>query len=199
MIRFVSSVPSVPLPDPLWYDLLQEIAPSLPDGTLDLVEVTRACERGGITLLDYVLAEHGVDLRVQYPKRRQSIGGGMMLLLSARDMARLPELGGLPCEALCYEEHHPKDLVCRYPDRLWVTRFWFGGPVWFTYLGAEHLVVDVYFLMNRSWLGALSRGMAWAASGDWRDAHDRFFYQLPSVLRAVWRDLYEGGSTHVDG
>lgn len=198
MIRFVSPIPSVPLPDPLWYELLQEIAPGLPDRTLDLVQVTRTCERNGTTILDYVLTEHGVDLRVQYPKQRQSVCGGMMLMLSERDMARLHELGELPCEVVCYERSHPRDLVSQYPDRLWVTRFWFGGPVWLSYLGVEHIVVDAYFLMNKAWFGALTRGIAWAAPGDFREVHDRLFYQLPYVLKAVWQDFYGGGAVHVD-
>lgn len=194
MIRFVSSLPSVPLPDPLWYQLLHEIAPTLPDRTLDLVQATRACERLGITILDYVLSEHGVDLRVQYPERRQHISEGIVLMLSERDIQRLHELGDLPCEVVCYERAHPRELVSLYPNRLWITRFWFGGPVWLTYLGVEHVVFDVYFLMNRAWLGALSRPVAWWAQGEPLELHDRAFYVLPDVIRSIYNDMYAGGA-----
>lgn len=153
MIRFVSSIPGVPLPDPLWYELVEELAPQLPDLTVDIAQWTAEAEHFGETLLDKLLRHYGVSLGVQYPEVRQGTHHGMVLLLSARDCERVR----VDCPVVCYESGHPREWVEAYPHRLWVTRFWFGGPVWLTKLGVEHVVFDAYFLTNRAWMGALTR------------------------------------------
>lgn len=187
MIRFVTSIPSVPLPDPLWYELLEEIAPGLPDRTLDLVEVTKQCEHSGITLLDYILYEHGRPVGAQYPEVRQGISSGLVVLLPERDLQAVRLAEDVP--VVCYEQGHPREWVSRYPNRLWVTRFWFGGPAWLSYLGVEHLVFDAYFLLNRAWLGAFTRFVSWVEPGDANTVYNAVpdkLNELVEILRTAF-------------
>lgn len=195
-MRFTSSVCSVPLPDERWYELLHRIAPGLPDEEVDIVEWTGRAEYLGMTLMDYLLRHYGYDVRLQGPVQRLPCDEGVVLLLPERDEVALDGLR-LPCAVVRWDEVHPEEWARMYPRRLWITRFWFGGPAWLNYLGLDHLVFDVHFMVNRAWLAPFTRCVPW-----WSDMSPVEAYRaVPQALAGFVRylDRYEvGGMFRVD-
>ncbi|GIV21990.1 MAG: hypothetical protein KatS3mg023_3741 [Armatimonadota bacterium] len=191
MIRLIASIPSLPLPDPLWYGFLQRIFPEQPDIVLDLVQITSQAEYTGFTIVDYILYNYGGDAGAQYPRHRHSIHNGIVLLLSERDIVRWQDIElPVPFAVQCYEHGHPEEWVERYPDRLWVTRFWFGGPVWLSYLGCDHIVFDIPPLLSPAWKGVLSRLVGFVGS-----SHAELVEHIPGFLNRVCETVY--GGNHV--
>lgn len=191
MIRLISSIPSVPLPDPLWYEYLQEVLPDQPEETLDIVELTRDAERVGLTLIDIILYNSGKSLNATLPLCRQALSDGLVLVVSDRDIPSLRDVG---VDVQCYEDGHPRDWVRRYPNRLWVSRFWFGS-IWFYHLGVEHLIVDIPILTNRAWVSPLARLLPVQIEAPIHEAHVRVVEILPELLRYLireWSDVWHG-------
>ena len=185
MIKLTSSIPHVPLPDPLWYEYMNEIAPGLPDDVIDIVELTRDAERNGLTIVDLILYNSGMSPNTTLPRSRQSPSEGIVLVVSARDMTILGDIG---IHVQCYEEGHPRQWVERYPNRLWLSRFWFGS-IWFYHLGVEHIIADIPILLNRAWVSPLARLIPLQTEGQIHEAHLRVVELLPDLvnyLRSEW-------------
>jgi hypothetical protein len=184
VITLFSSNPSVPLPDPLWYEYLQEVFPDQPDEKLDIVQLTKDAERLGLTLIDLILYNHGKSLNATLPGSRHSVEEGMVLLLSASDLSRLVDVD---VDVQCHEEGHPREWVSRYRNRLWVTRFWFGS-IWLHHLGVEHLVVDIPLLINPAWLSPTARMMPLSVDGPLHESYSKVVETIPDLVKYLKRE-----------
>lgn len=193
MVEFVSGLPWVPDPDVWWHRFVGEAldrAGVSVSGQFVLGELANRYWVDGWDVLSGFVNEHGgnpnavweVDERFRCSDSRWD---GFVVLLSDRDLARVGKISGV--DVVSYESVSPHEVVDRYPGRIWISRFWFGGVVWAHRLGVPAFVVDIPLLLNWAWLAPSTRALPVQMPGSVSEQYDGLVSVFPHIVSELVR------------